>query len=357
MFVDWEVGRCFVGTTGRGIAGEKKYNSRWLAVVICVPLLLGLGAAAWMFGVSGQMPAQLASHWGSNGVDGYSSLWGLAAIAVLVCGGTGALLGGLGVASRGQSLVLARIFVGVGIGGGFAMAGLALATVAGQLGLTDPSQAVISAPVVWTGVVLGVAVGGLAGWLYRPGAVDRSPSPGVQSVAAELQGKPVSSQAKAMAANGETLAIGVSMGSWKWLLSLGVGAVIAACLFFVSPWLSLLGVLAAVLLWAFCQGTAVIGPDGVKVMVSGFFKLMPATYQEIHSAAVQDIKAMDFGGWGYRLGGGSTGFIMGSGPALVLETGFHQRYVISMPDAETAGRACSLVTAYLQITPVSGSAQ
>ena len=55
---------------------------------------------------------------------------------------------------------------------------------------------------------------------------------------------------------------------------------------------------------------------------------------------------MDFGGWGYRINAGNVGFIMGSGPALVLEAGFAQRYVFSMPDAATAARACALVTAY-----------
>lgn len=160
-----------------------------------------------------------------------------------------------------------------------------------------------------------------------------------------------------MAANRETLAIRVSMGRWKWPLILGAGGVVAVSMFLVSPWLALLGLPVAVLVWAFCQGIAVIGPKGVKVLASGFWKLMPTTYQEIHAASVQDIKAMDFGGWGYRLGGGSTGFIMGSGPALVLETGFHQRHVISMPDAETAGQACSLVTAYVQSAAAYGAQQ
>ena len=46
---------------------------------------------------------------------------------------------------------------------------------------------------------------------------------------------------------------------------------------------------------------------------------------------MEDIKALDYGGWGYRMNGGSVGFIMASGPALVMDAGFHQSYVISMP--------------------------
>jgi hypothetical protein len=61
---------------------------------------------------------------------------------------------------------------------------------------------------------------------------------------------------------------------------------------------------------------------------------------------VEDIRALDYGGWGYRINGGSVGFIMGDGPALVLPAGFHHRFVISMPDMETAGHAAALANAY-----------
>lgn len=329
------------------MAGEKTYNARWLFAVVGGPLLLGLAAAAWMFTVADRLPAELASHWNSsNEVDGWMSLPGAAWMAVAM-GAVGALMALLAICSRSQSLMVARLGVGFGVALGVGLVALSVAIVAGQMDLVDTSKAGLSAPVMAVGIALAVVLGCPAGWLYRPGAVDRMPSVEVQSVAAGLANTPVPEDVAHMAANGEALTVHVSMGAWKWPLVLGTGGVVAGSTLAISPWLALLGVPMALLVWAFCQGTAVIGPGGVKVLASGFWKLMPATYKDIRSAAVQDIKAMDFGGWGYRLGGGSTAFITGSGPALVLETGFHQRLVISMPDAATAGRAASLVTAYL----------
>lgn len=324
------------------------YNRRWLIGVTAGPLAVGLAAAAWMATVAGSLPDQLASHWGPDGVDGYSSLWGMAAVAVFASGGTGAVVAGLSVLTRGYSALLARIGVGFGIGLGVLMTGLAAAVVAGQIGLTDASQAEIHAPLVWTASAAGCAAGGLCGWLYRPAEADRTPSPETAAVdsAAASQDSSLAAGASLAAANGESLTIRISMGPAQWLVSLGTGAVVALSLVFIHPALALLGIPAAALLWVFCSGEAVIDDAGVRVLAGGFWKLMPLAHREISRASVQDIQAMDFGGWGYRISAAGTGFILRSGPALVLTDGSRQRFVISMPDAVTAGRACALVNAH-----------
>ncbi|MBD8044497.1 hypothetical protein H9638_11835 [Arthrobacter sp. Sa2BUA2] len=327
---------------------EQAYNRRWLIGLLSGALGLGVLAAAWMFSVAGELPDPLASHWGRDGVDGYMSLAGHALIAVLVGGGSGALVAALSILARGQSPLVARLGVGFGLGFGVLMTGLSVGVVAGQIGLADASQAEISAPVIWAAAALAVLAVAAGVWLYRPGTYDRTQSPETSALddAAADQGSAVSLAARELAADEQPLEVNVSMGRWKWLASLGTGAAVALSLVFIHPALALFGVPAAALLWVFCQGRVIIDPDGVRALAGGFWKLMPLTYGEIRAASVQDIKAMDFGGWGYRLNGGSVGFIMGSGPALVLEAGFAQRYVFSMPDAETAARACALVNVY-----------
>ncbi|KPN21770.1 MULTISPECIES: hypothetical protein [Arthrobacter] len=330
----------------RSSRAEQEYNKRWLIGVTAGPLAAGLLAGAWMFSVAGNLPDPLASHWGPDGVDGYMSLPGNAAIAVFVCGGSGALVAGLAIAARATSRAVARIGVGFGLAMGIAMTGLAVAVVAGQIGLDDASQASASAPVIWTSVLVAALTGAVLGWLYRPGEVERLQSPETREQSNAASGPLLSATARAAAAAQQSLAVNVSMGPVKWLLSMGIGAVVTLSLVFILPPLGLLGIPAAALMLAFCQGKIVIDPDGVRVLAGGFWKLMPLSYEEIRGESVEDIIAMDFGGWGYRLTGGSVGFIMRSGPALVLTAGFKQRFVFSMPDAETAARACALVSAY-----------
>ena len=327
---------------------ESTYNRRWLIGLVTGLFALGLAAAAWMATAASRLPEPMASHWGPSGVDGYMSVWGNAGIAVFVGGGSGALISGLSVLTRGYSAFTARLGVGFGVGFGLLITGLAVAVAAGQLDLADASQAEISGPVMWASAVAGCIAGGLCGWLYRPADVDRTPSPDTQAAdaAAASEDSSLAADARRNAASRESLAIKVSMGPVSWLLSLGTGAVVALSLVFIHPALALLGLPAAALLWIFCSGTVVVDDAGTRVLAGGFWKLMPLSHKEVRSASVEDIQAMDFGGWGYRISGAGTGFIMRSGPALVLTAGNKQRFVFSMPDAETAARSCALVNAY-----------
>ncbi len=135
-------------------------------------------------------------------------------------------------------------------------------------------------------------------------------------------------------------------------MSVGIGGIVGLGTYLIFPVLALLGVVVGAIIWVFCRGTVVIGPEGIKVLASDFWKVMPLEWQEVRTASVEDIKAMDYGGWGYRMNGGAIGYIMGNGPAVVVKAGFHQEFVFSMPDADTAAEAAALMNAYTQSTSV-----
>lgn len=344
-----------MGKQVRDTAAEKRYNRRWLIAAILGPLLLGVLAAVWMFTVADRLPAELATHWNSkNDVDGYSSLWGMAFMTVGVAAGTGALISALAVLSRGQSLLIARIGLGAGVALAIALTALMVAIVAGQVDLVDASTAVLSGPVIATGLAL--AFVGAAGviWRYQPGEVDRTQKPDIVAMNASVTSMDTALTALGheRAERAETLRIKVSMGAWARVLSVGIGGIVAVSTYFIFPLLALLGVVVGALVWVFCRGTVVIDPQGVRVLASGFWKVMPLEWKEINRAIVEDIKALDYGGWGYRNNIGSLGFIMNSGPALVMEGGFHQKFVISMPSLEVAGDAAALVNAYVHLEKV-----
>ncbi len=349
-----EGGAFFVGEQMRGVAVEQAYNRRWLMGLIVGPLLVGVFAAAWMIAMADRLPDELASHWNAkNEVDGWMSLAGAAWMAVGM-GAFGALIAPLAVLLRAQTPLVARIGVGFGLVFSVAAVALSVAIVAGQLDLADTSQAELSGPIMAAGIAAAFLVGCVAAWLYRPGEVERTQDPEVLDAneSATASGSGVARDAQARAARGETLRIKVSMGAWTWVLSLGMAGIVGLGTFFIFPALALLGVVLAAIVWVFCHGTVVIGPDGYKVLAGGFWQIMPLQWREIRRATVQDIKAMDYGGWGYRMNAGSIGFIMGSGPAVVIEAGFHQKFVVSIPDVETAGEAAALINAYIHAAKV-----
>lgn len=342
-----------MGQQVRSVAAEEKYNRAWLLGLILGPLLLGLMAAGWILSVADRLPAELASHWNSkNEVDGWISVAGAAWLAVAM-GALGALLAPLALLSRAQSPLFARIGVGFAVTFGAAMVTFTAATVAGQIDLLDTTQAELSGPVMAAGLAAAFALGTAVLFLYKPGVVDRSQSPQVQAANAanEMAKKDGSAAALAeqlRAEQGGTLYVRVSMGWWAAVMSVVIGGIVALSTYFIFSWLALLGLVVGGFVWVFSRGTLVIAPDGIAVLASGFWKVMPLKWQEIHTATVMDIKAMDYGGWGYRMGAGSVGFIMGNGPAVVMDVGFHQKYVVSMPDAQTARKAAALINAYAQ---------
>ncbi|MFQ4149122.1 DUF1648 domain-containing protein [Arthrobacter sp. LAPM80] len=344
-----------MGEQVRCAAAEATYNRWWLIGLFGGHLILGILAATWMFTVAARLPGELAIHWNAKGeVDGWTSLWGIATTTVLTMVGVGGIIAVLAVVSRGQNTLIARIGAGVGVGFGIGAGALMVAVVAGQIGLADTSRAEISGPVMGAGLGLAAVLGVLPMWLYRPGEMDRTQSPAVLAAndVATAADSPLVAQAQERAARGESLRVKVSMGARAWLLCIGVGGVVALSTYFIFPVLSVLGVAVAAIIWVFCQGTAIIGADGVKVLASGLWRVMPLEWKEIHKATVEDIQALDYGGWGFRINGGSVGFIMGSGPAIVIDAGFHQTFVISMPDAQTAAEAAALVNAYVHTTTV-----
>ncbi|MFC8302570.1 DUF1648 domain-containing protein [Specibacter sp. NPDC057265] len=343
-----------MGEQLRSTAAEALYNRRWLVGLVLGPVLLALAAAAWMLGVAGSLPQELATHWNArNEVDGWMSLSGVVWMT-LAMGALGAVIAPLAVLMRAQSALLARVGVGVGIAFAVGLVGLSVAMVAAQVDLADSSQAQLHGGVMAAGIAAAFVAAGAAWWAYRPGDVVRAENVEVAAVKAALAAadSPVALAARRQAAGGETLRLKVSMGRRGWLLSAGVGGLVALCTWFIWPWLALSGLVLGWLAWVFTAGTAVIGPDGVKVLAGGFWKVMPLAWKEVRSASVEHIAALDMGGWGYRMNGGSVGFITASGPAVVLEAGFSQRFVISMPDAATAARAAALADAYVQAQKV-----
>lgn len=354
-----------MGEQVRSASAEKAYNARWLAGMLGGLLIVSVLAAMWMMAVAHRLPAELAIHWnGRNEVDNWAPVGNIAAGTVALTVGAGGITAVIAVLSRGQNILLARMGAGFGVGFGVGLAAMMAAIVAGQIDLADTSGVVLSGPalsgpVMAAGLVLALALGALVMWLYRPGEVQRTPSVEVAAMneAARSPGSPLALAGQGRAARGETMAVKLSMGSRGWLLSLGVGSVVALSVFFIFPLLALLGVAVGALTRVLRSGTAVIGPDGVKVMAGGFWKVMPLGYREIRAAAVEDVSALDHGGWGFRINGGSSGFIMASGPALAMEAGFHQKFVVSMPDAATAGGAAALVNAYVNAYVNAGKVQ
>ncbi|GAB3466532.1 DUF1648 domain-containing protein [Actinophytocola sediminis] len=128
-----------------------------------------------------------------------------------------------------------------------------------------------------------------------------------------------------------------------------------------SPWLAALGVLLAVggvlLGWSVGWGTGwLVVVAGLLVCLLSSAKVTvdrrgttvaftalgwPRTrvaLDRTESAVAEHVSPAQFGGWGYRIVPGASGFLLRSGTALVLTRTSGRRFVVTVDDAETAAR-------------------
>lgn len=322
-------------------------NSRWRTTrfalgTVVLPLLMAAASVLVTFSFLNELPDPVATHWGAEGVDGFSGR----ASAPWIGGGLAAAFGvGMGLvflaASRkAPQLLRAAGAMACGLTGFIATIGVASLWI--QRGLEDARNASDSAGPVGV-ALLGGALGAALGAIVTPGQV-----PG----AAHAE-EPVPADAP-------RAELDPTAGDWtRWVVSvplllvvLGSGLLGTVVLILVgmrgaTPWL-LMGVpsLLALSMGAF---RVRIGQDGLVVRSLVGVPRFTVPLCEIAQAEVSTVSPLrDYGGWGIRANGkGGFGVIMRSGEALQVRRGDGSRYVVTMDDARTAaGLLNTLVDAH-----------
>ncbi|GAA4377574.1 hypothetical protein [Paeniglutamicibacter cryotolerans] len=70
--------------------------------------------------------------------------------------------------------------------------------------------------------------------------------------------------------------------------------------------------------WWFGSGRIVVDEAGVRVYGGGVLKMLEVKTADIASAEAKEISPLEYGGWGLRISGAGTAFILKRGPGLVV---------------------------------------
>ncbi|WP_045538706.1 hypothetical protein [Gordonia sihwensis] len=302
-----------------------------------VVLLVGVVGCALLAIWSSDLPDRVASHFGADGADGFSSITELivltAATAVV-----GAVIAGVG-AFVVKEPVTSRIVTGIGTGTATFVIAVTIWITGRQRGLDDASSA--TAP-VWLTAVCGVgalvlAVAVAFATPVRPVGYGRTAPVGEVPVAHDGQRSwtgTASVGAGGLVTVGAAVAVlcglGVVMANWYLL---GVAVLVAAV------------------------GLALTGSIQVSVSEDGFraasrigWPVIAMPLSEIRRAEVVEVNALrDFGGWGYRVSGrrnmrGAKGFVLRSGQALLVVGDDRREVVVVDGAADAAGVLNALVS-------------
>lgn len=100
---------------------------------------------------------------------------------------------------------------------------------------------------------------------------------------------------------------------------IGIASLFPAAIITIAvPWLSVLLVLLAIVGAAFLFARITADRRGLKVRLAGVVPVMDVPAGTIRAASAADVRAADYGGWGYRHHGGTEAMLVGSGPAVVV---------------------------------------
>lgn len=304
-----------------GTVAAQPSMRHWVAVVggACA-LLLAVLLGGYLL-IRGDLPDQVASHWGTDGVDATSSPASFVAMTAALQVGGCLLLGVVAAVLPTESRQTLGV-VAVGMSAFFTVA--LGGSVFAQRGVTNPHSATVGG---WLalGFAAAVPAAGLAWWLLPavvPPADERREPP---SAAADDSPEVVPPwSAPVPAGSGGYVVAGL-------LALLAVGLATTPARWVAVPVILL--VLAGVL--AMSRARLEIGSDGIRVRSLSVITWLRADPATIASASADSVSPLgDFGGYGLRYSLRGKGFVTCSGPALVLRVPHGADIFISIADAD-----------------------
>lgn len=304
------------------------HRGRNALLTLAVPLMLQTVTTVVALSWRDDLPEQVATHWGTDGPDGFSSVVG----SVATLGGTLVALALTFWAIGhfwGQASSTRRLAAGVSVGTAVFLGGIQLLTLAEQRGLEDAAQAGDVGFALGVSLIAAIAIGALVAWLLVPGDVMQAATAPVPATAPRL---PLPEGERAVWIRQVTGRSGVWIMVVTTVLT-GTMAVLTAQWWMLTIPAALAALGATMLVW-----TVRVDARGLDVRSAvGWPRIhVPAT--SVEGAKARQVHPLhEFGGWGWRTGvGGTIGIVMRKGEGIEVVHSGGKRLVVTVDDAETA---------------------
>jgi len=300
---------------------------RALRFAIGFPLMLAAGFVVCAFLVRPDLPEPLAVRWTDAGAVDFAPF-------AAVTGAGAALIAVVGWAVLLQAVPLSRpammrrIMMGAGLSMSLFVTTVLAAVLVGQLGLADARGSHVDASVLALGSGAAVGLGFVMGFVFK--ADER------WSVDDELAVRQALEREQDPDLARDSVRLWVHARSSIFVM-LGIATLLPAALLTIAvPWLAALLVAVGLVAAAFLFARVRVDRSGLRVFAAGFVRVMDVPASAIDAATPRDVRAADYGGWGYRIHGNTTALLVSSGPAVVIDRADGRRLAVSSGTAVTA---------------------
>lgn len=307
-------------------------TGRMVGWTLAAGLAVGIIPAVLLWATRGNLPQEVAVHWGSDGTaDGWMSVGGALFTGAIFITLLAGFMAGVGAITKSLRF-MAPFTVGMSV----AMAWLIYGTILAQAGGGTPR----AGPYIFSSLLVGVAVGVVAYYWLRPRLPVHTPDE-TGTFVPSLPGHP-----EIRRWQGRTR---VSTGLWVVSgIILLPGLVLVAVSAARDVWLAasiLLATVAVVALMLVSVQRITIDGRGVTSTWLGL-RATHIPLAEVRSAGHVEVEALgEFGGVGFRtaVDGRREGLVTSSGEALIVEREGHKDYVITVDDARSAARVLAML--------------
>ncbi|MEN3344377.1 MAG: hypothetical protein V7635_953 [Arthrobacter sp.] len=306
-----------------------------LRFAIGFPLVLAAGFVVCAFLIRADLPEPLAVRWTEGGAAAFAPF-----SAVVGVGAALIVLVGWAVLAQAVPLsrpaVMRRIMMGAGLALSLFVTTVLAALLVGQAGVDDARNARLDASVLALGSGAALALGVIIGFVFK---ADEHWSVDDERALREALERELDPELAL-----DFVSLWVHARSSVFVM-IGIASLLPAALLSIAvPWLAALLVGLALLGAAFLFARIRVDRSGLRVFAAGFLRLIDVPAAAIDAAATKEVKAADYGGWGYRRHGNTTALLVSSGPAVAVDLLDGRRLVVSGGSAASADNAAQVLT-------------
>jgi hypothetical protein len=299
------------------------------------PVMLAAGFVVCANLIRADLPEPLAVRWAGGGATDFAPFGAVVGVGatLIVLIGWAALVQ---AAPLSRPAVMRRIMMGAGLSISLFVTTVLAAVLVGQIGLPDARESTVDVAVLAMGSGAAVGLGFVMGFVFK--ADERWSTDDDRAMEAALQRELDPDLAH------DALSLWVHARSSVFVM-LGIASVLPAALLTIAvPWLAAVLVVLGLLAAAFLVARVRVDRSGLRVFAAGFLRVMDVPAAAIDAATPKDVKAADYGGWGYRSNGATTALLVSSGPAVVVDRSDGRKVAVSGGSAASADHMAQVLS-------------
>ena len=310
-------------------------DARALRFAVGFPVVLAAAFVFCAFLLRPDLPDPVAIGWTADGGAAFAPFGAYAAGGALLIIAAGWLVLSQAV-PLSRPAMMRRIMMGTGLFLSLFMTSVLAAGLVGQTGLADARESRVDLTVLALGSGAAVSLGVTMGFVFK---ADRQWSPEDDRA---LEVALVRELDPDLA--GDTLRLWVHARSSVFVMIAVASLFPAALIAAAQPWLGALVAALAVVAAAFLSARIKADRSGLRVFLAGVLPVMDVPAAAISTASAADVRAADYGGWGYRNHSGTAAMLVSSGPAVVVHKTDGHNIAVSGGSPASAARLAEVLT-------------